>query len=315
MLALTIETLNLPRDVHTQPEKTPMKNTHQKLPVLCIEQFKNDKPHLPYFYIKRFEEHVRDYDFISKPHRHDFFFMVYFTQGSGTHTIDFVTYPIQPGAVFFMSPAQVHSWKLSADIDGFVVFFSAEFYLKDFAQHKLFNFPFFNTTQYQTLLKLPEANKAMVTQIFEELYAEFRQQAKQVDEVLQSYLNILLVKLSRIYQQHTAPNVLGHLMHQIRQLEILVNEHYIKEKSVQAYADMMHLSVKQLNHVCKTALNKSTSELIQDRVVLEAKRLLVHSDWTIAQIGAYLQYFDNAYFARFFKKVTGLTPDQFRKMV
>ncbi|WP_299458968.1 helix-turn-helix domain-containing protein [uncultured Microscilla sp.] len=292
-----------------------MKNTKKNLPVLCIEQFKNDKPYLPYFYIKKFEEHVRDYDFISKSHRHDFFFMVYFTQGSGTHTIDFVTYPIQPGQVFFMSPAQVHSWELSADIDGFVVFFSAEFYLKDFAQHKLFNFPFFNTTQYQPLLELPVSHTTMVSQIFEEMYAEFRQQAKQVDEVLQAYLNILLVKLSRIYQQHTTANVSGHLMHQIRQLETLINEHYIQEKSVQAYAKMMHLSVKQLNHVCKTALNKSTSELIQDRVVLEAKRLLVHSDLTIAQIGAHLEYFDNAYFARFFKKVTGLTPDQFRKAV
>lgn len=292
-----------------------MKEPKKNLPVLCIEQFKNDKPYLPYFYIKKFEEHVRDYDFISKPHRHDFFFMVYFTQGSGTHTIDFITYPIQPGDIFFMSPAQVHSWELSEDIDGFVAFFSADFYLKDFAQHKLFDFPFFNTTQYQPMLHLPPSHIGFVTNTMQSIYTEFRQQEKQVDEVLQSYLNILLIKLSRIYQQHTASGISSHLIHQIRQLETLIDTHYIDQKSVQAYADMMHLSVKQLNHVCKTALNKSTSELIQDRIVLEAKRLLVHSDWTIAQVGAHLQYFDNAYFTRFFKKITGLTPDQFRKTV
>lgn len=290
-----------------------MKN--QSLPVLCIKQFKNDKPYLPYFYIKKFDEHVQDYDFISKPHRHDFFFMGYFAQGSGTHTIDFITYDIQPGDAFFMSPAQVHSWELSPDIDGFVVCFSADFYLKDFAQHKLFDFPFFKTTQYQPLLRLTSSHTDFVTSTLEAMHTEFSRQEKRVDEVLQSYLNILLITLSRIYQQHTTSNTSPHLIHQIRQLESLIDNHYAHEKSAQAYADMMHLSVKQLNHICKTTLNKSTSELIHERIVLEAKRLLVHSDWTIAQIGAHLQYFDNAYFTRFFKKMTGLTPDQFRKVV
>ena len=290
-----------------------MKN--KKLPVLCIEQFKNDKPYLPYFYIKKFDEHIRDYDFISKPHRHDFFFMVYFTQGSGTHTIDFVTYDIHPGDVFFMSPARVHSWELSSDIDGFVLFFSVDFYLKDFAHHKIFDFPFFNTTLYQPLLHLPESYLMFVTQTMQTMHDEFRLQAKRVDEVLQSYLNILLIQLSRLYQLQTTPSESLHLVHQIRQLEVLIDTHYTTEKSVQAYADLMNLSVKQLNHICKMALNKSTSELIQERIVLEAKRLLVHSDWTVAQIGAHLQYFDNAYFTRFFKKMVGVTPEQFRKNI
>jgi len=288
-----------------------MKN--KQIPVLCIEQFKNDKPYLPYFYIKKFEEHISDYDFISKPHRHDFFLMIYFTQGTGTHTIDFVTYDIHPGDIFFMSPAQVHSWELSPDIDGFILFFSVEFYLKDFAHHKIFDFPFFNTTQYQPLLHLPESHLGFVTQTMETMHDEFCQQNKRVDEVLQSYLNILLIRLSRLYQLQTNSEVSLHLIHQIRQLEALVDAHYTNEKSVQAYADKMNLSVKQLNHICKTALNKSTSELIQERIVLEAKRLLVHSDWTVAQIGAHLAYFDNAYFTRFFKKMTGITPEQFRK--
>lgn len=288
-----------------------MKN--KQIPVLCIEHFKNDKPHLPYFYIKKFDEHVRDYDFISKSHRHDFFFMVYFTQGSGTHTVDFVAYDIQPGDVFFMSPAQVHSWELSSDIDGFVLFFGADFYLKDFAHHKIFDFPFFNTTQYQPLLHLPPAQLGWVTNTMQAMHDEFHQQAKRVDEVLQSYLNILLIRFSRLYQQQTVSEASLHLVYQIRELETLIDTHYTTEKRVQAYADKMHVSVKQLNHICKVALNKSTSELIQERVVLEAKRLLVHSDWTVAQIGAHLAYFDNAYFTRFFKKMTGMTPEQFRK--
>jgi AraC-like DNA-binding protein len=76
---------------------------------------------------------------------------------------------------------------------------------------------------------------------------------------------------------------------------------------------MMQLSPKQLYAICQAVLQKSITDIIQDRLMLEAKRLLVHTDFTISQIAAQLNYTDNSYFNRFFKKIAGLTPKQFRK--
>ena len=72
------------------------------------------------------------------------------------------------------------------------------------------------------------------------------------------------------------------------------------------------MTAKQLNDTCRRAINKTVNELIQERMLLEARRLLVHSHLTVSEVAARLGYFDNAYFFRFFKKHTGQTPEQFR---
>ncbi|MHA6247602.1 helix-turn-helix domain-containing protein [Pontibacter sp. CAU 1760] len=74
----------------------------------------------------------------------------------------------------------------------------------------------------------------------------------------------------------------------------------------------MHVTTKHLNTVCKNYLNKTPKELMQQRTLLEAQRLLVHSDLTSSEIAAELGYLDSAYFFRFFKKQSGVTPEQFR---
>jgi AraC family transcriptional regulator, transcriptional activator of pobA len=78
------------------------------------------------------------------------------------------------------------------------------------------------------------------------------------------------------------------------------------------YADQLHLTAKQLHDLCRRSLNKTTTHLIQERILLEAQRLLVHSDLTSSQIAAELGYLDTAYFFRFFRRHLHCTPEQFR---
>jgi AraC-like DNA-binding protein len=98
----------------------------------------------------------------------------------------------------------------------------------------------------------------------------------------------------------------------LQTLENLIEEHYKEHLPVTFYADQLHVTTKHLNEICKRALAKTTNELIQERSVLEAQRLLIHSELTSTQIAAELGYFDTTYFFRFFKKHTGQTPEQFR---
>nr|WP_305051013.1 AraC family ligand binding domain-containing protein [Elizabethkingia bruuniana] len=76
------------------------------------------------FYFNTMKGHLKSsHKHIEKPHRHDFYVTVLFTQGSGVHEIDFQSYDVQAGSLFFLSPGQIHSWELSDDTDGYIFFF------------------------------------------------------------------------------------------------------------------------------------------------------------------------------------------------
>lgn len=282
-------------------------------PVLHINNFVRTPTHQPEFYIRLFEEHVVHHPFVQTAHRHDFYFIVAFTKGSGTHTIDFVSYEVKPGSVFLMSPAQIHSWQLSTDTTGYVLFFSSEFYLLDFNQKKLFDFPFFHTLTNEPCIYVEESVFEQIEALFKSIYEESIQETYRKAEVIRSYLDILLIKLTGIYRITIEPKVSPHLAYQVRKLEELVEVNYLHHKSVSDYADLMFVSGKQLNAICQAALGKSVSEVIRERLMLEAKRLLVHTQLSVAQIAAKLNYLDNSYFNRFFKKVVKMTPEQFRR--
>src|SRR4051812_926638 len=82
------------------------------------------------FYVNTLSNHLKtSHLHISKPHKHDFYVFVVFTAGYGTHDIDFRRYPVSPGSVFLMAPGQIHSWALSEDVEGFVFFHTADFYM------------------------------------------------------------------------------------------------------------------------------------------------------------------------------------------
>ncbi|MDO1447161.1 AraC family transcriptional regulator [Rhodocytophaga aerolata] len=284
----------------------------KKVPVLQINNFQQVAAILPNVYVQRMEEHLAQYQFIKTPHRHDFYCIFLFTQGTGTHIIDFKTYEVTPGSVFFMSPAQMHTFQLSADTDGYVVFFTPELYLLENTRHTLAHFPFFHYTASPCMV-LNGNIRTAVTEIVIRIYQEYRGNEPHKQAIISSYLNILLIKLSNQYSQVNHPSLSSHLLHQIRQLESLIEKHYLAHKPAGEYAELMNISQKQLNTICQTALSKPLSTILQERIILEAKRLLVHTHLTIAQISAQLNFTDNSYFTRFFKKNAGLTPEQFRQ--
>ena len=118
-----------------------MKN-YEKYPIYSIQRFNCNDVNSD-FYINTFKNHLVDHSFVEEPHRHNSYVLVLFTNGSGTHDIDFDTFGIQPGSMFFMQPGQIHHWSLSDDIDGFVVFYSQEMYNLYFRQKTIDAYPFY----------------------------------------------------------------------------------------------------------------------------------------------------------------------------
>ena len=283
----------------------------EQLPIYKIEDYKTRKRSSRFFYLSGLAEHLQEHKFIQRPHKHDFYIVMLVTQGTGSHTIDFRDYPVQAGIVFFLTPGQVHSWQLSDDADGFILFFTQEYYLE---QKKLYQYPYFATLSDNTPLPVPEAEQEQLLHVIYHMQQEYQQQLVMKDDVLRDYLDILLVKLLRVHnaQGHTtapSPAALPELL----QLQRLIDLHYKEHQPVSFYADKLNTSSKHLNEVCKKSLGKTTTQLIQERLVLEAKRLLTHSALSIKQVAAETGFFEISYFFRFFKKHTGQTPEQFRQ--
>ena len=279
-----------------------------KLPVYSLSHF-NEIQKGSDFYINNFVLHLKEFHFVNTPHKHDFFLVILFTKGSGIHEIDFVKYHIKPNSIFFLAPGQSHSWKLSEDIDGYVFFHSQAFYDLNYTSQKLSQLPFYASIYNKPVLQLKGANQLKVIPLFEEILLEYNSEKEMKYEKICALVNIIYIELSRLYGSKTeaiaAPQ---NYLFKLKLLEELIEKNYASVKSPKLYAAMMHMSEKHLNRICKLCLNKTTTDLIADRVIIEAKRILAHHDHSIREVSEILGFDDIAYFSRFFKKRTALTP-------
>jgi AraC family transcriptional regulator, transcriptional activator of pobA len=132
--------------------------------------------------------------------------------------------------------------------------------------------------------------------------------------MLQAYLFLILEYAHRFYKPEQISELHGHYR-KIRQFEELVNQYFIQDREVRSFAQRMHLSPNYLNAICKTYLNKTASQLIQERVLVEAQRLLTHTSMSIKEISYHLHFKDTSYFSRFFRKMTGRSPIEFKQHV
>lgn len=283
------------------------------LPVLNIEQFdfENQKGH---FYANEFATHLDKYhSAITKPHKHDFYLVVLFTQGHGVHEIDFNAYPINPGSLFLLQPGQTHHWELSEDIDGYIFFHTREFYNLLFPNRNIDDYPVFNSNYNSPLIELEIDQMEEYAQRFKQIREEYDQNLWLKDQRISLLVDLIYVDLARIYraQQTTTDNNSKKKISRLIQLEKQIELLYKEQKHATTYAAKLNVSVKHLNKNVMAALGKTTSDLIHDRVLLEAKRMLIHGKATIQEIAYDLGYDDASYFSRFFKKKTGFSPSNF----
>ncbi len=253
---------------------------------------------------------------VSYPHRHDDFYEILFlTQGEGIHTIDFQQYAIRPNTIFFLSPGQIHELALSEDVQGYIILFTSSFYhFNKTDPHKLFELPFFYNLSQETppiYLDNTECIQTL-TNLFREAISENKQYLSDKDEAIRALLDLILIQCKRIYplsQQDEKTNK-GKII--VKRFKQLIEEKCKENLSVKDYANLLAISPNYLSETVKSVTGRTSTDLINDRMILEIKRLLKHTDMGISEIAYSLNFADQSYFSKYFKKLTGLSPLEFR---
>jgi len=284
------------------------------LPIYSIENF-NYLGKETDFYANTLKEQLNHNNEILLPHKHDFFFALLITKGRGTHTIDFVEYDVKPGRVFMISPGQIHDFNLSDDADGYLFFHTRSFYDSYSSSKKVQDYPFFCSIYNSPLITPHNRHLQKIEELFAEIQKEFEQHYLMKFQRIHVLMEQLYIDLTRIYLPQKQINSQNqNYLSKVRKLEDLIDVNFRKIKSPSEYARKMFISEKHLNRMCKECLNKTTSDLIVDRVMLEAKRQLIYTSDTVAEIAEQMGYDDQSYFARLFKKKCGKTPVEFAKL-
>ncbi|MDR3714592.1 MAG: AraC family transcriptional regulator [Puia sp.] len=264
----------------------------------------------------RFGRYLSERGFLFQPHRHSFYHLVYFTRGGGEHSIDFVKFPVRSGQIYFMNPGQVHHWQFSPEeeTDGYIINFPRElFHGPPFAGSGPEEFPFFSGHCEEQVIQLSPATQDEAVAIFEKILQETAGNPAFGAAMIRSLLLELFIRVARDTRSGIRGPVYRTDYPILRQFETLVDEHYTRKRLPREYAGLLHVTPNYLNALCTEALGKSAGAVIRERILLEAKRLLVNAGQSISEIAFQLNFPDNSYFSKFFKKYTGYTPEGFRK--
>lgn len=265
-----------------------------------------------YFQIKRLDC-LPQYD-PSIAHRHNFYQIFFIQNAQGYIEVDYEEIELENNCLYFISPEQVHRLMCKGDLRGYVIHFSNEFYeLASVKQLSLLDLPFLNNNSSLPVVKLNSAILSEFNFIHNTLLEEFSQEHNS-QAVIWSYLNVLLLRSEvnykplkgESYSYYNASSI-------ILQFKKLVDNNFEQQQTVQSYAEDLCISPEYLNDECKKVLSKNASEVISDRIALEAKRMLVYSDMSNKEIAFSLNFNDPSYFSRFFKKKTNMSPKDFRK--
>ena len=274
--------------------------------------------HFPILDLQKFQEGIvsdRDLLFheligpreISEPHKHDFFILLLFQKSVGTHTIDFDRFVLGGNQLHLVFPGQVHQWQMADPTYALQLMISRRWF------ESLLPALRFPISYYlkQLVIDLSAIH-------FQSLLAEFKAIAADLAddhilwELIYARVKVIALLISKIvqdnyhdYEQHQDNPIVAKFVQ-------LIDEWYKSEKSVAFYAEKLNISANYLNVLSNRVLHKSASFLIQERVLLEAKRLLKISDKTIKAIVFDLGFYDNASFSKFFKCHTNMTPSQFK---
>ena len=234
-------------------------------------------------------------------HLHGFYEIIWFQKGSGTHYVDFNQYAIAPGTIIFISPGQIHSFDTKHDQEGYVLKICAELF-DDFVSLSCV------TVQDKDSAALEMLIGAMQEELKKEDSLGHR-------EALHALVKLFVIMVRRSYAEinPSTPNPHKVSYKAFLNFRKLIEENYCRLHTVKDYASLLNVSSKTLTLYVNECSKYSPLELINNRIILEAKRLLRYSVLSVKEIAFRLGFEDPSYFAKFFKRLVKQSPADYRE--
>lgn len=269
------------------------------------------------FVIKTMEEIDHALGGISDhPHRHDYYTVIWSVTATGKHVIDFKEYPILPHHVFFVSPEQVHQIISDPNPTGYVILFTPEFLEKNSIRPDFIaNLKLFQKSNETPPLPLSGKMADTLKPFADQMLTAFHSQHDLFLETLGAYLKLFLIECNRNCVLSPSTNTqsieVGKTI--VKNFKAIVENHFKEWHQVKDYAEELCVTPNYLNEVIKLTINVSAKDFIQNRIILEAKRMVVFTQKSGKEIGFDLGFDDPSHFSKFFKSNTGQSLQDFKE--
>jgi AraC-like DNA-binding protein len=259
-------------------------------------------------------------DFFDHLQRNNFFTLIWITEGAGKVNADFDGYSFEANSLFTFAPYQPYVFTTTKPIKGIAIYFHFDFFCIHKHQKELeLNGVLYNNVYQPPFVKVDENSAATFKMLCEQIEAEMQNAALAQHELLVSYLKIFLITASRlkIEQQPKVAEMVKDSKEPfiLQKLKDAIEENFKTKHTASEYADLLYISPKALARITKTHFNKTLSSLINERIIIEAKRELYLTDKTVKEIAYELGYEDEFYFSRFFKVNAEVSPQLYRDTV
>lgn len=261
-----------------------------------------------------------DNSFFDHIQRNNYFSLIWVQEGSGTLKADFAEYSFGTNTLFAFSPYQPYMIATDKRVKGIAIYFHPDFFCI-FKHHKEVscNGVLYNNIYNPPFVTVDEPSAATFQMLCEQIKTEMQNAALAQYELLVSYLKIFLITAARLKtkQQPEAAKVLTDQKEPfiLQRLKDAIEENFKTKHSPVDYAEMLYISPKALAKITKSHFNKTLSSLINERIIIEAKRELYLTDKTVKEIAYELGYEDEYYFSRFFKVNADVSPQLYRETV
>lgn len=266
------------------------------------------------FSLKRMEDIFNESDGkIEKPHRHSYYAVIWPTKTvKGNHLIDFNTFPIKKNGLFFIRPGQIHQLNSEEKPIGFVILFTSTFLQKSKIDNKFIeDLKIFNTYLYNEPLIIDDSKAKTLSSFIKSIEQSLKSVNQFRDEVIGSYLKLFLIECTSVCDTEIVKDESDKSKLIIESFKKLVEQNFTKEHKVKYYSDKLVISAGHLNHTIKNELGMTAKEYIQQRIILEAKRLVLYSNQNAKAIAFELGFEDPHHFSKFFRKNSGFTITDF----
>lgn len=248
------------------------------------------------------------------PHRHDYYTVLFITKAKGYHFIDYKSYEFQDLQVHFVAPGQVHQVELKERPKGHVLTFSRDFLtINAIPDSFISNINLFRPFGEAPPLLLDQTTFDRLVRIISEMETcmplELKYRIRALGASLQLFLiycnNSSELNTSQLDEENASVCIL-------RDFKNMVDHKYPDWHKVKDYASELHITSKHLSQTVKNITGKTAKELIQERLMLEAKRLLLHTGMSVKEIAYEVGFEEPLHFSGFFKKIEGDSPSNYR---